>query len=131
MARPPSQPRPQIEGTAPPTGVPESAPTGHTDASDPPAPVPIVWTLDDGSTSPYGPIERELRKDIGAIKVAGQLSGTVVAAAFELARTLDRGAGMATAAVARELREYIKILESAAGDDASTTHHRADLSTPL
>lgn len=112
-----------------------TVPTGHTDdlddQTDPPAPIPIVWTLDDGSTSPYGPVERALRKDIGSIKVSGQLSGTVVASAFELARTLDRGAGMATAAVARELREYIKILEAAAGDDASTTSHRSDLSSPV
>ena len=101
------------------------------DPSDPSDPIPIVWTLDDGSNSPYGPIERALREDIGDLKLAGQLSGTVVASAYELARTLDRGAGMATAAVARELREYVRLIEGAAGDDASTVDHRSDLSTPL
>jgi hypothetical protein len=90
-----------------------------------------VWILDDGSKSPFGPVERQLRADIGELKLAGQLSGTVTATAFNLARTLDRGAGMATAAVARELREYIRLIEGAAGDDADTSSHRADLSTPV
>lgn len=111
---PPSQPEPQI-----------NTPT------DPPEVIEPVWTLDDGTTSPYGPVERALRADIGELKLAGQLSGTVVASAFELARTLDRGAGMATAAVARELREYVKLIEGAAGDDADTTSHRTDMSSPV
>ena len=97
-----------------------------------PADEPRVWYLDDGTESPYGPVEREMRADFAEIPhITSRMSRTVIAAAYTAARTLDTGAGMATAAVLRELREYIKIIEGAAGDDPATAAHRSDLSTPV
>lgn len=89
------------------------------------------WVLDDGTESEFGPVELKLRQEIGELKLAGQLSGTLVSAAYALARKLDRDAGMATAAVARELREYVKMIEGVAGDSEDTKSHRDDLSTPV
>lgn len=89
------------------------------------------WVLDDGTESEFGPVELRLRQEIGELKLSGQLSGTLVSAAYALARKLDRDAGMATAAVARELREYVKMIEGAAGDSDETRSHRDDLSSPV
>jgi len=89
------------------------------------------WVLDDGTESEFGPVELKLREEIGELKLTGQLSGTLVSAAYALARKLDRDAGMATAAVARELREYVKMIEGAAGDSDETRGHRDNLSTPI
>jgi hypothetical protein len=78
-----------------------------------------------------GPIERALTKDIQALEFEFNLSGTLIQSAFALARCLDAGAGLSTAAVARELRETVKTLRGLASDDARTKSHADDLSTPV
>jgi hypothetical protein len=47
------------------------------------------------------------------------LAGSYAEICFNLARKLDNGAGMASAAVAKELRETLQAIEEAAGDDDS------------
>ncbi len=65
----------------------------------------------------YGPVETAVRGDVDALEVVGSVARSLAATAFNLARKLDTDAGMATAAVARELRETLKALAEAAGDD--------------
>jgi len=58
----------------------------------------------------------------------------LAASALVLARTLDEGAGLATAAVARELRATLETLTRGSVDDGSadtTAKLFAELSTPL
>jgi hypothetical protein len=50
--------------------------------------------------------------------------------AFNLARKLDDGAGMATAAVAQQLRETLAQMAEEAGDDDGSDLYRR-LSTPV
>jgi hypothetical protein len=60
--------------------------------------------------------------------------GVYAAMATELARTLDIGAGLAVAAVNRELRETVKALVGEGGDDAADAAKRdllARLSAPM
>jgi DUF1365 family protein len=64
-----------------------------------------------------GPVEAAVRGDVDAMDVTSSVARSMAAAAFNLARKLDQDAGMATAAVARELRETLKALAEAAGDD--------------
>lgn len=64
-----------------------------------------------------GPVEQAVRGDVDAMDVSGSMTRSLVASALNLARKLDTDAGMATAAVARELRETLKALAEAAGDD--------------
>ncbi|MDX3101739.1 hypothetical protein [Nonomuraea angiospora] len=64
-----------------------------------------------------GPVETAVRGDVDALDVSGAMARSLAASAFNLARKLDGDAGMATAAVARELRETLKALAEAAGDD--------------
>src|SRR5687767_7175277 len=49
-----------------------------------------TWVLADGTESDFGPVEMRLRQEIGELKLTGQLSGTLVSAAYALARKLDR-----------------------------------------
>ena len=58
----------------------------------------------------------------------------LAASALVLARTLDEGAGLATAAVARELRATLETLTRGSVDDGSadaTARLFAELSTPM
>lgn len=87
------------------------------------------WTLTDEYEC--GPIEKALRDEIRRIRLVGHLPQTVKETAYSLARKLDNDAGMATAAVARELRAYVEMIEKAAGDDDDTRDHGSDLSTPV
>lgn len=78
----------------------------------------------------YGPVEGAVRGDVDALELVSPMGRSLAETAFNLARTLDNGAGMATAAVARELRETLKTLAEAAGDDDSGDLF-ARLSTPV
>jgi hypothetical protein len=51
-----------------------------------------------------GPVERKVRADVGALMTAHPMGEALAEMAFTLARTLDQGAGLAVAAVNRELR---------------------------
>lgn len=77
-----------------------------------------------------GPLERTVRADIDALDLVGPLARSYAETAYNLARKLDGDAGMASAAVARELRETLKILAEAAGDD-DESGLIAGLSTPV
>lgn len=51
-----------------------------------------------------GPVERKVRADIAALITSHPMGEALAEMAFKLAQTLDEGAGLATAAVNRELR---------------------------
>lgn len=52
----------------------------------------------------FGPVETKVRDDVGNLISAHPMGEALAEMAFTLARTLDEGAGLATAAVNRELR---------------------------
>lgn len=58
-----------------------------------PKPVPV-----------YGDVETKVRQDVGALVTEHPMGEALSEMAFKLARTLDEGAGLAVAAVNRELR---------------------------
>ncbi|GIH27625.1 hypothetical protein Aph01nite_59350 [Acrocarpospora phusangensis] len=68
----------------------------------------------------HGPVESAVRKDLAEIGLEAVMSDSYAEICFNLARKLDNGAGMAQAAVAKELRETLKAIEEAAGDNASS-----------
>jgi hypothetical protein len=86
---------------------------------------------DDPEAECQGPVERAVRGDVDVLDLVGPLCRSLSETAFNLARTLDGDAGMATAAVARELRATLKDLREASGDDDGTAVLIAELSTPL
>ena len=67
----------------------------------------------------FGLVETQVRADIGALFSAHPMGESLAAMAFTLARTLDEGAGLAVAAVNRELRANLVELASmgVSGDD--------------
>lgn len=86
-------------------------------------------TTNSGSSGDPGPVERKVRQDIAALVTAHPMGEALAEMAFALARALDEGAGMATAAVNRELRANLVELASQAVDDDDDLEAR--LSTPL
>ena len=64
-----------------------------------------------------GPVEREVRKDIRSLVTEHPMGEALAAMSLNLARTLDEGAGLATAAVNRELRANLLELSRLAVDD--------------
>lgn len=60
--------------------------------------------LEDPPDAVFGDVERQTRRDVEALVTAHPMGEALAALAFSLARSLDNGAGMATAAVSRELR---------------------------
>ena len=68
----------------------------------------LVDVIERGLDAPVerdcGAVERETRKDVAALVTSHPMGEALAALAFSLARSLDDGAGMATAAVSRELR---------------------------
>lgn len=62
-------------------------------------------------------VEDAVRANLDGAPVLVPTHGALVAVAFVLARKLDEGAGMATAAVARELRETLDVLLGGPSDD--------------
>ena len=68
----------------------------------------------------YGPVEAKVRSDVGALVCEHPMGEALAEMAFTLARTLDAGAGLAVAAVNRELRANLLELAGmgvGAGDD--------------
>jgi len=65
-----------------------------------------------------GPIETQVRADVDALVTAHPMGESLAEMAFTLARTLDEGAGLAVAAVNRELRaNLIEISRLGVDDD--------------
>lgn len=62
-------------------------------------------------------VEDAVRANLDGAPVLVPTHLALVAVAFTLARKLDEGAGMATAAVARELRETLDVLLGGPSDD--------------
>lgn len=52
----------------------------------------------------YGAVEKKVREDVGALVTQHPMGESLAEMAFTLAHTLDEGAGLAVAAVNRELR---------------------------
>ncbi|HEY5990406.1 MAG TPA: hypothetical protein VIV12_29060, partial [Streptosporangiaceae bacterium] len=78
-----------------------------------------------------GPVERATRRDV---KGLGDLTGiqrSLAETAYRLAKTLDDGAGLATAAVARELRATLLTLRESSDGSAAGRELLARLSTPV
>jgi len=76
-----------------------------------------------------GYVEAETRKDIDAMFTGHPMGDALAAVAITLARTLDDGAGMATAAVAKQL--VATLVELARYEDGSTDDDDApDLGGP-
>ena len=64
-----------------------------------------------------GPVERKVRADIAALITAHPMGEALAEMSYNLARSLDEGAGLATAAVNRELRANLTELSRLAVDD--------------
>lgn len=64
-----------------------------------------------------GPIESAARADVDKLASEHPAAAVLEATVFELAHVLDQGAGMAAAAVARELRTTVGDLAKSGGDD--------------
>lgn len=64
-----------------------------------------------------GRVERKVRSDIAALITAHPMGEALTEMSLNLARTLDEGAGLATAAVNRELRANLTELARLAVDD--------------
>ena len=76
-----------------------------------------------------GPVERQVRADVTALVTAHPMGEALAEMSFALARKLDGDAGMATAAVNKELRaNLLELASMAEGDDDDLD---ASLSTPM
>jgi hypothetical protein len=80
-----------------------------------------------------GPVEQATRADLAEMASSGPVSRSLAATALTLARALDQGAGLAVAAVARELRATLAALAGPAGGDPDdgTQEFFARMSTPV
>jgi hypothetical protein len=76
-----------------------------------------------------GPVEARVRDDIGALVTQHPMGEALAEMSLHLARTLDGGAGLATAAVNRELRANLLELSRLAVDDNDELD--AELSTAV
>jgi hypothetical protein len=80
--------------------------------------------------SEYGDVETAVRNDILKMRLRGATTQSLVEVAYNLARKLDFDAGMATAAVAKQLTETLKLISEAADDDDDRTDLLKDIGTP-
>lgn len=64
-----------------------------------------------------GPVEAKVRCDVAALSSRHPMAGSLAEMAYALARELDEGAGLATAAVNRELRANLTELTRLGVDD--------------
>ena len=78
-----------------------------------------------------GPVERATRRDVRGLGELAGIQHALAEAAFNLAKSLDAGAGLATAAVARELRATLLTLKEAGGVGAGADDLAAALSSPM
>lgn len=76
-----------------------------------------------------GPVEAKVRVDVGALLTAHPMGESLAEMAYSLARTLDEGAGLAVAAVNRELRANLLELSRLAVE--SDDELADELSTPV
>lgn len=90
-----------------------------------------TWVLDDGTATPFGPVERALREDVSRLKTTAHFGTTLLASATALAQAMDRAQPDKIASIGREFREHLKRIEELSGDDDSTVQHRSSLSTPV
>jgi hypothetical protein len=67
--------------------------------------------------SEHGPVETKVRQDVAALTTAHPMGEALAEMAYTLARTLDDGAGLAVAAVNRELRANLVELARLGVDD--------------
>ena len=69
--------------------------------------------------NPAGSIERQVRAEVGALITGHPMGESLAEMSYNLARTLDNGAGLAVAAVNRELRANLLELAGmgVGGDD--------------
>lgn len=82
-------------------------------------------------SDPEGGCQAAVTADIGGMASSGPVSASLAATALILAQTLDDGAGLATAAVARELRATLLALAGTGGGDDGTEGLLERLSTPI
>jgi hypothetical protein len=76
----------------------------------------------------YGPVESKVRADVSALVTEHPMGEALAEMSFNLARTLDNGAGLAVAAVNRELRaNLVELARLGVGDDDDLD---AEFSTP-
>lgn len=76
-----------------------------------------------------GPVESKVRSDIDALVSSHPMGEALTEVACTLARSLDEGAGLATAAVSRELRAcLVELSRLAVGADDDL---EGQLSTPV
>lgn len=76
-----------------------------------------------------GAVEARVRKDVTALKSTHPMAASLAEMAYTLARTLDEGAGLAVAAVNRELRaNIVELAKMAVADDDGLED---ELSTPV
>lgn len=82
-----------------------------------------------GVAAEWGPVEKATRADVEALMSGHPMGEALAEMSFNLARTLDKGAGLAVAAVNRELRANLTALAGMGveGDDDLD----AELSTPV
>lgn len=82
-----------------------------------------------GSEPGFGSVEAKVRADVAALLTAHPMGEGLAEVAYTLARTLDQGAGLAVAAVSRELRATLSDLAGMVldGDD----DFEAELSAPV
>jgi hypothetical protein len=81
-----------------------------------------------------GKVELAVMKTLRSVTQTSPAHDGLSASALVLARALDEGAGLATAAVARELRATLETLTKGSSDDGSadaTAQLFAELSTPM
>ncbi len=78
-------------------------------------------------------VEAAVRETVADLPEESLAHASLVALALTLARKLDEGAGLATAAVARELRSTLDVLTKQEGgdDDDALNDFVSSLSTPL
>lgn len=67
--------------------------------------------------SDFGPVEEKVREDIAALVSEHPMGEALAEMSYNLARTLDEGAGLAVAAVNRELRANLVELARLGVDD--------------
>lgn len=76
-----------------------------------------------------GPIEESTRLNVAALPTTHVMSDALAEIAFTLAESLDKGAGLAEAAVSRELRAVLAELASVTSEDDDNL--TASLSAPV
>lgn len=84
---------------------------------------------DEAAQSTPGPVEQQVRADVEALVTGHPMGEALAEMSYNLARVLDQGAGLAVAAVNRELRaNLLELAGMGVGDDDDLDDQ---LSTPV